>query len=217
MLLLVWQRDLGTALLFYLTVLAMLYLTTGRAYLGVGALLLVVGALFSYVVFDHVHTRVRVWIDPWPYASGEAYQVLQALVAYAAGGVMGTGFGYGFPEYVPAVHTDFVLAGLSEELGLIGSVAIVGLYLVLLGRCFHVALDARSRFSTLLACGLGASLGLQAIIIMAGNLRLMPITGVTLPFLSYGGSSILTSFTMIGLLLRVSAESAADVGGDPLG
>jgi cell division protein FtsW len=158
-----------------------------------------------------VQLRTRAWLDPWPYAQGEAYQILQALVAYASGGVLGTGFGYGFPDYVPAVHTDFVLAALAEELGLLGALATVGLYVLLCHRCFRIALRARSEFSMLLAAGLGSVLSVQAIIIMAGNLRLMPITGVTLPFLSYGGSSMLASFAMIGLLLRISAES----GGGP--
>jgi cell division protein FtsW (lipid II flippase) len=211
MLLLIWQRDLGAALLFYLVALAMLYLATGRSYLAAGVILLIVGGLLSYVMFDHVQLRTRAWLDPWPYAQGEAYQILQALVAYASGGVLGTGFGYGFPDYVPAVHTDFVLAALAEELGLLGALATVGLYVLLCHRCFRIALRARSEFSMLLAAGLGSVLSVQAIIIMAGNLRLMPITGVTLPFLSYGGSSMLASFAMIGLLLRISAES----GGGP--
>jgi cell division protein FtsW (lipid II flippase) len=207
MMLLIWQRDLGVALLFYLLFLGLLYVSTGRAYVGIGVVFLCVGALLSLALFDHVQLRTRIWINPWPFASDEAYQIVQGLTAYAAGGVVGSGLGYGYPEYVPAVHTDFVLAALGEELGLLGTLAVVALYVLLVFRAFRIALRARTEFAMLLAVGLGTVLGLQACIIMAGNLRLMPITGITLPFLSYGGSSILANFVMIGLLLRISAES----------
>ncbi len=209
MVLLIWQRDLGAALLFYGVFLAFLYLSTGRAYLGSGLVFLVVGGIVAYHLFDHVQLRTRIWLDPWPYASNDAYQIVQALNAYAAGGIFGVGLGHGYPEYVPAVHTDFVLAALGEEMGLLGTIAVVGLYLMLVHRAFAIALRARSEFAALLAAGLGATIGIQAIIILAGNLRLMPITGITLPFLSYGGSSIVANFVMVGVLLRISAESPA--------
>jgi len=209
MVLLIWQRDLGAALLFYGVFLAVLYLSTGRPYLGVGLVFLAMGGFVAYQLFDHVQLRTRIWLDPWPYASGDAYQIVQALNAYAAGGVFGVGLGQGYPEYVPAVHTDFVLAALGEEMGLLGTIAIVGLYLTLVHRAFTIALRARSDFAMLLAAGLGATMGIQAIIILAGNLRLMPITGITLPFLSYGGSSIVANCVMVGVLLRISAESRA--------
>jgi cell division protein FtsW (lipid II flippase) len=205
--LLVWQRDLGAALLFYLVFLTLLYAATGRTYVVVGLLFLVVGAVLAYGLFDHVQLRTRIWLDPWPYAADDAYQIVQALGAFAAGGIIGSGLGFGYPEYVPAVHTDFVLAALGEELGLIGTLAIIALYLTLLHRAFRIALRARSEFAMLLATGLGATMGLQAFIILAGNLRVIPITGITLPFMSYGGSSILANFVMIGLLLRISAEA----------
>lgn len=207
--LLIWQRDLGAALLFYLVFLALLYAATGRAYVGVGFLFLVLAGVVAYALFDHVQLRTRIWLDPWPYATGDAYQVVQALNAYAAGGLIGSGLGYGFPEYVPAVHTDFVLAALGEELGLIGTLAVVAVYLALIHRAFRIAVRASTEFTMLLATGLGATLGIQTIVILAGNLRMIPITGITLPFLSYGGSSILANFVMVGLLLRISAESPA--------
>jgi cell division protein FtsW (lipid II flippase) len=215
MVLLVWQRDLGAALLFYLVFLAFLYLATGGAYLGAGLGFLAAGGLVAYRLFDHVQLRTRVWLDPWPYSSDDAYQIIQALNAYAAGGVFGTGLGKGYPEYVPAVHTDFVLAALGEEMGLLGTLAIVGLYIALVHRAFAIAVRARSDFARHLAAGLGATLGIQAVIILAGNLRLMPITGITLPFLSYGGSSIVANFLMVGLLLRISAESPNRTGDGP--
>lgn len=207
MVLLIWQRDLGAALLFYLVFLAQLYLATGRAYLGAGLLFLGLGGFLAYQLFDHVQLRTRIWLDPWPYSADDAYQIVQALNAYAAGGVFGVGLGHGYADYVPAVHTDFVLAAVGEEMGLLGTLAVIGLYLILVHRTFSIALRARSEFAMLLAGGLGATLGLQAIIILAGNLRLMPITGITLPFLSYGGSSIVANFVMVGMLLRISAES----------
>ncbi len=214
LMLLVWQRDLGVALLFYMLFISLLYTATGRSYVGVGLLFLCLGAILSMALFDHVQLRTRIWLNPWPFASDEGYQLVQALTAYAAGGVIGSGLGYGYPEYVPAVHTDFVLAALGEELGLLGTMGIVGLYLALVFRAFRIALRATSDFSMLLAAGLGTVLGIQACIIMAGNLRLMPITGITLPFLSYGGSSILANFVMIGLLLRISAESQPETSAD---
>jgi cell division protein FtsW (lipid II flippase) len=212
MVLLIWQRDLGAALLFYAVFLAYLYVATGRPYLGAGLVFLGIGGIVAYRLFDHVQLRTRVWLDPWPYAADDAYQIIQALNAYAAGGVFGVGLGHGYPEYVPAVHTDFVLAALGEEMGLLGTLAIIGLYLALVHRAFAIALRARSDFATLLAAGLGATLGLQAFIILAGNLRVMPITGITLPFLSYGGSSIVANFVMVGILLRISAESSPRSG-----
>ncbi len=207
MAMLLWQRDLGAALLFYLVFLGMLYASTGRAYVGVGLIFLVVGAIVAYGLFDHVQLRTRIWLNPWPYAAGDAYQIVQALSAYAAGGVVGSGLGYGYPDYIPAVFTDFVLAALGEELGLLGTLAAVALYLALVHRAFRIALRASSDFGMLLATGLGVTLGLQAIVILAGTLRIIPITGITLPFISYGGSSILANYLMVGLLLRVSAES----------
>jgi cell division protein FtsW len=205
--LLIWQRDLGAALLFYLVFLSLLYAATGPRYVIIGLGFLLLGGILSYALFDHVELRTRVWLNPWPYAADDAYQIVQGLGAFAAGGISGVGLGFGYPDYVPAVHTDFVLAAVGEELGFIGTLGTVALYLALVHRAFRIALRARSDFAMLLAAGLGATLGLQAGIILAGNLRLMPITGITLPFMSYGGSSILANFLMIGLLLRISAES----------
>lgn len=215
MTLLLWQRDLGAALLFYLVFAAFLYVATGRRYLAVALFFLVLGAFAAYFWFEHVNLRTRIWLDPWPFASDEGYQVIQALTAYAAGGILGTGLGLGYPEYVPAAHTDFVLAVVAEELGLAGSLGVVALYVALVHRMFRIALHARSEFAILLGTGLGVTLGLQAAIIMAANLRLMPITGITLPFLSYGGSSLLANLAMIALVLRVSEESSTETKVDP--
>ena len=208
MLLLIGQRDLGAALLFYSVFLAMLYVASSRGiYVWGGLLAFVVGAFFCYLIFAHVRLRVEVWLNPWVHARDQAYQVVQGLVALASGGVFGQGLGYGYPGFIPAVQTDFIIAAIGEELGLMGTLAVVGLFLLLMYRGFRIALDAQSDFSVLLAMGLTAVLGIQAFVILAGTIKLTPLTGITLPFVSYGGSSIVTNFIIIGLLLRISAEN----------
>ena len=208
-LLLFWfQRDLGPALLFSAVLLTMLYVASGRAsYVALGVSLLVIGFVLADRVFSHVHTRVVIWLDPWSNRETIGYQLVQALYALASGGVFGTGLDLGSPRYIPAVHTDFVIAAVGEELGLAGTLAIVCLFVVLVQRGFLVALRARSGFSALLATGLTSVLALQALIILAGTLELIPLTGITLPFVSYGGSSVVANFVLVGLLLRISHEN----------
>jgi len=209
MVLLIWQRDLGAAFLFFAIFLAMLYLASSRAsYVWMGLVFFVAGVLVIVRFFAHVQTRVAIWLDPWADAAGRSYQVVQGLLALASGGVFGRGLGQGYPTYIPAVHTDFVLAAIGEELGLAGAVAVVALYILLVHRGFRIALSSGDSFAQLLAAGLTAILGFQTLIIVAGVLRLIPLTGVTLPFVSYGGSSLVASFFIVGLLLRIS-ESVA--------
>jgi cell division protein FtsW (lipid II flippase) len=209
-LLLFWlQKDLGPALLFSAVLLAMLYIASGRTdYVGLGLALLVAGFVLADRVFSHVHTRVLIWLDPWAHRETIGYQLVQALYAFASGGVFGSGLDMGAPRYIPAVHTDFVIAAIGEELGLAGTLAIVSLFVLLVQRGFLVALHARSGFSALLASGLTSVLALQALIILAGTLELIPLTGITLPFVSYGGSSVVANFLLLGLLLRTSHENA---------
>jgi cell division protein FtsW (lipid II flippase) len=205
--LVVVQRDLGAALLFFGVFLALLYVATARldyAAAGLGAF--AVGGVIAYQLFGHVRDRVAVWLDPFAEAQGRGYQIVQALYALAAGGVLGTGLGYGYPEYIPAVHTDFAIAAIGEELGLLGSLGVVALYLLLVYRGFRIALRAPDAYLQLLAVGLTTVLGLQALVILGGTTRLIPLTGVTLPFISYGGSSLLVNYAIVGLLLRISAE-----------
>jgi cell division protein FtsW len=203
------QKDLGPALLFSAVLLAMLYMASGRfSYVALGLVLLVLGFALANRLFDHVHTRVVIWLDPWTNRETVGYQLVQALYALASGGVFGSGLDLGSPRFIPAVHTDFVIAAVGEELGLAGSLAIVCLFVLLVQRGFNVALNARTGFSALLAGGLTAVLGLQALIILAGTLEVIPLTGITLPFVSYGGSSVVANFVIIGLLLRISHESA---------
>jgi cell division protein FtsW (lipid II flippase) len=210
-LMLFWlQKDLGPALLFSAVLLAMLYVSSGRGtYVGLGLGLLLGGFILADRFFSHVHTRVLIWLDPWATRETIGYQLVQALYAFASGGVFGSGLDMGAPRYIPAVHTDFVIAAIGEELGLAGTLAVVGLFVLLLQRGFLVAMTARREFSALLAAGLTSVISLQALIILGGTLKLIPLTGITLPFVSYGGSSVLTNFLIVGLLLRISHEESA--------
>jgi len=206
--LLVWQRDLGAALLFFGTFLGMLYLATGQArYIGVGTLLLLGAGIIGAYLFDVVQLRVEAFLNPWLDASGRSFQVVQSLLAFASGGLFGQGLGQGLPTAIPVVHTDFVFAAIGEEYGLLGATAVLICFALLVSRAFHIALRAGSRFEQLLAAGIGIMLGLQTLVITAGSLKLMPLTGVTLPFVSYGGSSLVTSFVMLGVLLFIANET----------
>jgi cell division protein FtsW (lipid II flippase) len=207
MLLLIWQRDLGAALLFFGVFLAMLYAATGQGrYVLTGIALLLVAGIVGYRLFDHVALRVDAWWNPWQEASGRSFQIVQSLLAFASGGVLGQGLAQGLPTAIPVVHTDFVFAAVGEEYGLLGALAVIACFALLVGRAFHIALKARRPFDQLLAAGIGALFGLQSLVIMAGTLRVIPLTGVTLPFVSYGGSSLLTSMIMVGLLLHISVQ-----------
>jgi cell division protein FtsW (lipid II flippase) len=199
------QKDLGPALLFSTVLLTMLYVASGRAsYVVIGLVLLVLGFVVADRAFEHVHTRMVIWRDPWSLRDTLGYQPVQALYALASGGVLGTGLDMGAPLFIPAVHTDFVIAAIGEELGLAGTLAVVSLFVLLVLRGFITALKARSGFAMLLAAGLTSVLALQALIILSGTLRLIPLTGITLPFVSYGGSSVVANFLIVGLLLRMS-------------
>ncbi len=207
MVLLVWQRDLGAATLYFLVFLALLYLATGdRRYVLVGLLLLLVAAVAAYFLFDVVALRVDAWWNPWPEAFDRAFQIVQSLYAVAAGGVIGQGVGQGFPTFIPVVHSDFVFAAVAEEWGLIGSVGLVAVFLFLTYRGLYTAVIVRRPFRTYLASGITILFAIQALLIMGGVTKILPLTGVTLPFISYGGSSLLISSIMLGLLLKLSTE-----------
>ena len=202
---LVLLNDLGTALLFFLLFLVMLYVASGRSsYVLLGLLAFAGGALLAYYLFDRVQLRIENWIDPWqhPYTGG--YQQIQSDYAIASGGIVGVGPGNGQPWQIPEVQTDYVVAVIGEEWGLIGIVTLLGLYAVLTVRGMMIALRATDSFLRLLAVGLTASLAIQALVILGGVFRLLPLTGVTTPFVSYGGSSMLVSFAIAGLLFRIS-------------
>lgn len=198
------QRDLGSALLFFGIFLVMLYVASGRSlYVWFGGLLFVLGASVMYRVMEKVQLRVDLWLNPWDKLQ-DGYQIIQAIFALAGGGILGTGIGLGRPYNIPAVHTDMIFAAIGEELGLVGSLAVLALYMILVFRIFFIALRTNRGFQQLLAIGLGTTLGLQTLIIIAGTIKLIPLTGITLPFISYGGSSVLVNFFIIGLLLSIS-------------
>jgi cell division protein FtsW (lipid II flippase) len=160
-------------------------------------------------LIGRVALRVDTWWNPWPEASGRAFQIVQSLIAMGTGGIIGQGLGQGSPTVVPVVHSDFVYAAIGEEFGLMGTLAVVILFSVLILRGFRAAMRARAPFAQLLGAGLATLIGLQAWVIMGGNARLIPLTGVALPFLSYGGSSLLSSLIAVGLLLQVSSRQSA--------
>jgi cell division protein FtsW (lipid II flippase) len=204
------QRDLGAALLFFAVFLALTYAATGRLSLVViGAVLFFAGSALMANLFDHVRARIDIWIDPFADPLGTGYQIVQSLHAFARGGLLGTGLGEGLPMVggrlpIPEVHTDFPLAALGEELGLIGVIAILGLFFVFIERGLRIGASAADDFRAILATGLALVVGVQAFIIAAGNLKVLPLTGVTLPFISYGGSSLLVNAVVVGLLLALS-------------
>jgi len=190
--------------------LALVYAATGRLSLVlIGTVLFFAGSALMVVLFDHVRTRIDIWIDPFADPLGAGYQVVQSLHAFARGGLLGMGLGNGLPLVggripIPEVHTDFPLAALGEELGLVGVIAILGLFLVVVERGLRIGAAAADDFRAILATGLALVVGVQAFIIAAGNLKVLPLTGVTLPFISYGGSSLLANAVVVGLLLALS-------------
>lgn len=206
--LLVWQRDLGTAALFFLVFSLLLYVASGRILIFIsGMALMLIAGYVAYLLFDVVQSRVDIWLNPWPEASNRAFQIVQSLMAFSAGGIFGEGIGQGVPTYVPVVHSDFVIAALAEEWGLLGVLTVIAAVALLIVRGTRSGLIHSERpFHVLLASGLSLMLGVQSLLIMAGTLKLLPLTGVTLPFLSYGGSSLVVSFIMVGLLIRLSGD-----------
>jgi cell division protein FtsW (lipid II flippase) len=212
------QKDLGSALLFFGIFLVMPYLASGRAlYVITGLAAFMAGSVVLYQFLGHVRARVEIWLNPWLSAPDQGFQIVQALYALANGGVLGTGIGLGQPAWIPEVHTDFVFIAIGEELGLAGTLAVLALYLLMIYRGFHIALRARDGYYQLLAAGLTTILGLQTLIIIGGATRLIPLTGITLPFISYGGSSVVVNFIIIGLLLRISsAETRPMSSGSPV-
>ena len=185
----------------------MLYVATGRSfYVVAGGLLAAVAGFAAYSSFDHVQRRIEAWIDPFAHYQDAGYQTVQGLFAMGSGALTGSGIALGRPDLIPAAATDFIFAAVAEELGLAGSLAVLAGFGLLIAAGFGIAIRSRDRFRKYLAGGLTIVLGLQAIIILGGVLRLLPVTGITLPFMSYGGSSLLANMAILALLLRVSHE-----------
>lgn len=200
---LITQRDLGASLLLFGIFLVMIYVATGRpGYVVVGTGLFAAGAYTAWRLFTHVQTRVDIWIDPFADATGRGYQLVQSLFALSSGGLIGMGLGNGMPGRIPFVETDFIFSAIGEELGLLGAAAIVMCFLLITVRGLATAARARSDMAAFTAAGIVASIAIQAFVIIGGVTRLIPLTGITLPFVSYGGTSILAMFIMLGLLLR---------------
>jgi cell division protein FtsW (lipid II flippase) len=202
------EKDLGSSLLFFGIVVVMLWVATGRgAYLGLGVVLFGAGAYAAYAMFEHVQARVTVWLhvfDP-KLIQDQGFQLAQSLFSLATGGIAGTGLGQGNPQFIPDAHTDFVFSAVGEELGLLGAMAMLMLFILLIFRGFRAAVRSPDGFGQLLATGLSTVLALQTFVIVGGVTRLIPLTGITLPFVSYGGSSLVANFVLLALLIRVSA------------
>ena len=201
---LVFQRDLGSSLLFFGLFVVLLYVATERVgWIVVGALLFLAGAYFGYLTFSHVQARVTGWLDPFS-DTDTYYQIVQSLYGMAFGGLLGTGLGQGNPTLTPYAYSDFIVASVAEELGLAGLMAIIVVYALIVERGLRIALLCRDAFGKLLATGLAVTFALQVFVVVGGVTRLIPLTGLTTPFLSYGGSSLVANWAIIALLLRIS-------------
>ena len=201
------QRDLGPALLFFGIAVSMTYMATGRkSYVALAFAFFLGAAALSYSFFSHVRVRFNIWLDPWSDPSGSAYQVVQSLFALGSGGVWGAGFAHGHPNLIPEVHTDFIFAAIAEELGLLGSLGVMLVFALFFYRAIRIALACWEETRILLAAGIAVVFLLQAFIIIAGVTKFLPLTGITLPFVSYGGSSMIASFMLLGILTVLSKK-----------
>jgi cell division protein FtsW (lipid II flippase) len=211
MLVVVFEKDIGAALLFLGIFLAMLYLATGEAfYTLIGIVLLLAGGVVVYHAFGHVQVRVDTWLHPFSeeLRFGAGYQIVQGLFALGNGGLLGAGLGNGMPDRIPVVWSDFVFNAFAEETGFAGAVALLALYLLFVYRGMLIAFRAPTPFLQLLAGGLSFIVAFQTLVIVGGNARLIPLTGITLPFVAYGGSSLVTNWMLVALLIRVSDLTA---------
>lgn len=207
------QRDLGMAVVFYSIFVGLQFVyEEDRKLIYFNILLFIIGGGLGYKLFDHVKIRFQSWINPWKYIEHQGYQITQSLFAIADGGFFGSGIGLGYPSFIPEVHTDFIFGAICEEMGTLTGIGIIMLFLIFVYRGFKIAMTQSNKFYRILSLGVSLSFGVQIFIILGGVLRVIPLTGITLPFISYGGTSMLTSFIALGVLQRASEEIKTEDG-----
>jgi peptidoglycan glycosyltransferase len=211
LLVLLAENDLGSSFLFFALFVGLLWVATGRAaYLALGAGLFAAGAVFALDIVHHAQTRVQAWLHPWAHFTTSGYQIIEGWFALAAGGMWGLGPGQGNPGIIPEATSDFIFASIGEEIGLVGVTALLIAYLLITGSGLRVAVRSQRSFSKLLATGLSLLLAVQVFVVVGGITRLIPVTGITLPFVSYGGSSLVSNYILLAILLRISNDNATD-------
>ena len=201
------QKDLGTVLIFYSIFIALQFIyEENRKLILYNLLLFIVAGVAGYFLFDHVRIRFQIWLDPWKYIDNKGYQITQSLFAIATGGFFGTGIGLGHPDFIPEVYTDFIFSAICEEMGIFTGIGVIMLFLILVYRGFKIAISQDDKFFRIVALGISILFGIQSFIIFGGVLKLIPLTGITIPFVSYGGSSMVSSFIALGILQVASEE-----------
>jgi cell division protein FtsW (lipid II flippase) len=206
---LVWQRDLGASLLMFAGFVLLLYAATGSSgYLIAGGLMTLTGAVAAASLFDHVQRRMIAWLEPFEHYEDEGFQIAQGIFALASGSLSGAGPGLGRPDLIPNAPTDFIFAAVGEEIGFAGTVAILAIYALVVSVGLGISFRSRDTFRKLLAAGLTFVMAVQVFLIIGGVLRIVPLTGITLPFMSYGGSALVGNLVLVALLLRISHEEA---------